>query len=277
MAAEDQDNDAPVSPPHKRRAIQRPRSPLRETPAAGAEDRDGSPGGNGGSPIPSPVEHPVRPWGDTVRPAGLIIGDSLVRHARFAADADNWRVTVWVPPADIGEHWAGCLSSGALIEVVRTWANTKEVYPAAVALWLGGNDVYPPDGRRRTMSKELWSSVTAQVAEVAAIAPVTLVGPTPRPSRDRLADDYERDRWENTAAFGLERQMVRWARKRNGNVSVACVGRCLTKRRNHGGESRYFLTDDVATEYFQPDGIHLTAAGYRRIATRLPPWMVPRP
>ena len=210
-----------------------------------------------------------------MRPGGLIIGDSVVRHAGFAADAGNWRVTVWVPPANIGKHWAGCLSSGALIDVVRTWANTK-VYPAAVALWLGGNDVYPRNGPPRTMNHELWSSVTAQVGEVAAIAPVTLVGPTPRPARDGLAAECGTIKWESTAAFDPERKMVRWARERNHSVSVACVGRCLTERRRRGRESDYLITSAAAAEYFQSDGIHLTAAGYRKIASRLPPWMAPR-
>ena len=266
--------DTPVSPPRKRRATEGPEScPSREKLAAGAAVPVCSPRGTGGSPMPSPVDHPVRLLAHTVRPGALIIGDSLVRHAGFAADAGNWRVTVWVPPANIGQHWAGCLSSGALMDVVRTWASTKEMHPAAVALWLGGNDVYPRDGPRRTMSHELWSAVTAQVAEVAAVAPVTLVGPTPRPARDGLvAEERGVIQWEDTAAFDLERKMVRWTRKRNGGVSVACVGRCLTERYRRG----YQITSAAAAEFFQSDGIHLTAAGYRQIASRLPPWMTPR-
>ena len=268
--------DVPASPPRKRRAMEVPGSPSRENLTAGAAVRVCSPRGTGGSPIPSPVDHPVRPLGHTVRPGALIIGDSLVRHAGFAADADNWRVAVWVPPANIGKHWAGCLSSGALMDVVRTWASTTEVYPAAVALWLGGNDVYPRNGPPRTMSHELWSSVTAQVAEVAALAPVTLVGPIPRPARDGLVAERGMIKWEETAAFDLERKMVRWSREQNRSVSVACVGRCLTERHRRGRESNYLITSAVAAEFYQSDGIHLTAAGYRKVAARLPPWMTPR-
>ncbi|KAF0292000.1 Fibulin-2 [Amphibalanus amphitrite] len=126
------------------------------------------------------------------------------------------------------------------------------------------------------MSQELWSAVTAQVSEVATIAPVILVGPTPRPSRDGLTAECGAAKWETTAAFDLERKMVRWTRELNGNVSVTCVGRCLTERRRRGRESEYLLTAAAAANYFQSDGIHLTAAGYRKIAARLPPWMAPR-
>ncbi|KAF0312169.1 hypothetical protein FJT64_017072 [Amphibalanus amphitrite] len=57
------------------------------------------------------------------------------------------------------------------------------------------------------MSQELWSAVTAQVSEVATIAPVILVGPTPRPSRDGLTAECGAAKWETTAAFDLERKM----------------------------------------------------------------------
>ena len=83
-------------------------------------------------------------------------------------------------------------------------------------------------------------------------------------------------KWEATAPFDLQRKMVRWTRERNRSVSVACVGRCLTERHRHGRKSGYLITSAAAAEFFMPDGIHLTAAGYRKVAAWLPKWMTLR-
>lgn len=287
--------EEPVTPPPKRFAreapphsvdgpqrVEMPNPLSREIRRGSGPDVSGrlSPAeGSGGTPRPMPAGGPTRTLGlSPPRRSGLIIGDSLVRHAQFATEAHGWQVDTWVPCAEIGKNWRGCTDTGALLSVVRAWADTSDPCPSGVALWMGGNDVYPRRAPPGPMGADLWSAVTTTVAAIAAIVPVFWVGPTPRPSRDRPTDDREPTggvSWEETEAFRLERDMVRWAREqRTTRVTVVSVGRCVTERTRHSkNKSTYSLTDSAASKFFMTDGVHLSAAGYARISHRLPHWM----
>lgn len=238
--------------------------------------------------------------------AGLVIGDSLVRRACFRPHVADFEVSKWVPPGHVGKTWAGCVRTDALMRAVREWASTTEhrgLKPTEVAIWMGGNDVYPRWADPGPMRGELWECVQGLVSDIAQnIAPVVWVGPTPRPIRDApqlwaereeeeepadVVDSERRSlvreergevRWEGTAAFEcLDRPVVRWLGSLTGElvpVTHLSVGRCVLERRRGGRNSHRttaYTLSRAALANFDRDGVHLSAAGYRNIVAK-PGW-----
>ena len=51
------------------------------------------------------------------------------------------------------------------------------------------------------------------------------------------------------------------------SVKYVTLGRCLTKK----ATGRYAITEDVLTEWYRPDGVHLNREGYSKIADAMHP------
>ena len=189
--------------------------------------------------------------------AVLVVGDSMVRRARFSAPPPYY-LTV---RARGGLSWTRDLSWAR--RQVLAWAAASRAegrHLGPVLVWVGGNDVYPgPDGRRGepvvARLGALLEDLTKEVPEV------ILVGPTPRPKHDEGLP------WNRTPAFLLERDLLT-LRNRNG-VQVICVGRRVCRWRN--GKNRGYHVH--ASVYFDQDLVHLSGPGYERMSERLPSWL----
>ena len=237
---------------------------------------------------------PPRPEGSGMRPlpradlgllgprlAGLIIGDSFVRRAAFRPQVGDWEIATWVPSSSVGKTWRGCLDSGALMRVAGAWAGEtrrRGREPAAVAIWLGGNDVYPLRALPGPLSGALWAAVRDAVATIGEeVAPVTMIGPTPRPSRDapRLRHAVEggavaEAKWESTAAFQyLDRPVHRWLGGEDRlRVRHLSVGKWVLERRRESRKVSAYMLSRAALANFDDDGVHLSPAGYEKLAGR---------
>ena len=260
------------------------------------------PAGAPGRPLPSPSAGPSR--GDR---AGLLIGDSIAGRAGFLRRVGDWEVAVWVPPARVGKTWAGCTRAGTLLWRALEWAasaRARGLRPTEVAVWLGGNDVYPRQSPPGPMSARLWTDIRQTLLEVSErVAPVVIIGPTPRPARDAPQLWAERHRrepeeeeeepapmaeaqrrplvgpgeviWEGTIAFQhLDRLVTRWLRERQRGDAprLRCVpvGKFVLERRREGKRSAYVISR-AALAHFSGDGVHLSADGYQRVVAK-PDW-----
>ena len=231
--------------------------------------------------------------------AGLLVGDSFARRAGFLPRVGEWEVTVWVPSAQVGKTWAGCVRSGALARKVEEWseaARRRGLQPAGVAVWLGGNDVYPLGAAPDRLDGAVWRQLKATVTSLARdVAPVTLLGPTPRPRRDapllwsRRGADGSPPRaalvgegeaqWEATAAFKhLDRPVARWLGEpfeRDMRIKHVSVGRCVLERRRQGRKVSAYVLSRAALLHYDDDGVHLSPAGYERVVSKAgwPAWL----
>lgn len=160
--------------------------------------------------------------------AVLVVGDSMVRRARFSAP----------PPYYLTVRARGGLSWTRDLSWVRrqilAWAATSRAegrHLGPVLVWVGGNDVYPgPDGCRK---EPVVAKVGALLEDLIKEVPeVILVGPTPRPKHD------EGQPWNRTPAFLLERDMLA-LRNPNQGVQVICVGRRVCRWRNGRNRGYY--------------------------------------
>ena len=235
-------------------------------------------------PLPRAVLRPPAP-----RRAGMVIGDSFVRRATFHPQVADWEVTTWVPTASIGKTWDGCLRSGALIQAAKGWAETtrqRGMEPAAVTIWLGGNDIYPLGAPPGPLSSALWTSVRKTTIAISEeVAPVIMVGPTPRPSRDapllRVGEDDStmETKWEATAAFRcLDRPVNRWLSDlKSDRLRHLSVGKCVLERQRETRKVSAYMLSRAALVNFDRDGIHLSPAGYRKVVAKAgwPGWLQP--
>ncbi|KAF0314276.1 hypothetical protein FJT64_015254 [Amphibalanus amphitrite] len=201
--------------------------------------------GSGGSPEAGPPGSAV-----------LLIGDSMLSRADFRCDPPR-RLSVCAVPGLTLSRW---LRSSAT--EVRAWVCGKgELTDLQVILWLGGNDVYPrgaafdPVTVVATLGRLKETIIDTRSLGCA----VTILGVTPRPARDggRV--------WESTPAFWLERALCELCRETDS--TFVALGRRLCRRE---GRKRRFKMDG---RFFSADGIHLSAAGYRRLMDYLPGWL----
>ena len=88
---------------------------------------------------------------------------------------------------------------------------------------------------------------------------VVVLGPLPRPRHDLGG------RWEGSPAFHLERRLRTVA---PAGVKIMNLGRQLTKSK----KKRNLVSTDVLP-YFRNDRLHLSLAGYQRLAPHLPAWL----
>ena len=206
-----------------------------------------------------------------------MVGDSMVHHGPFRAREASWTLCFWAVP---GGTWAemGWTLTARVEEWARSEAAAKRV-PAAVEIWLGGNDVYRRRSPPRDFSDELTDRVVQSVREVRRHHDVYLVGPTPRPRFDGT------DIWESTPAFRLERRLADVIRATEEDAGcqekrgqLVPVGRrlCARKRLQKKTQRDTATRGDeyrVDPRWFRDDGVHLTTAGYRQIAAKFPWWL----
>ena len=218
---------------------------------AGAGGADGV--STGLASVAGSVPPPTPPPGERGE-AVLVVGDSMVRRARFST-RPPFHLTV---AAQGGLTWRCGL--GWVRHQVLTWseasrAEGRRLGPAL--LWIGGNDVYPgPGGPGGAPDMH---GIVALLSELAGVVPdITLVAPTPRPAYD------DGKLWNETPAFRFERGL-----RNSCRTAVLSVGRRVCQWRN-GKRRGYYVR---ASAYFARDGIHLAGPGYERLSSRLPSWL----
>ena len=204
----------------------------------------------------------------------LLVGDSMVYHGRFRTRDPSWSLETW---AVSGGTWAEM--SWSLQARVSAWTRSAAAMghtPAAVVIWLGGNDAYPRNPPVwEGLSQNLEGRIERMVASLRTQYEVYIVGPTPRPRVDGQSV------WEDTQAWKLERHFAEMLREQ-GDVSpgrklgklVAMGRRLCTRQRGavmYQGKPQDVYRVDKGM--FRTDGVHLTEDGYRRVSDRLPWWL----
>ncbi|KAF0302935.1 hypothetical protein FJT64_025054 [Amphibalanus amphitrite] len=104
-----------------------------------------------------------------------------------------------------------------------------------------------------------------------------MIGPTPKPSRDapglRRAEDggaVVEAKWEATAAFRcLDRPVHRWLGGEDRlRVRHLSVGKWVLERRRESRKVSAYMLSRAALANFDDDGVHLSPAGYEKLAGR---------
>ena len=195
----------------------------------------------------------------------LLVGDSVARRAslgsRFAGDQVLNR-------ARGGETWSSLMQH--LDTTVVSWqtvAAAEQLLPGTLIIWLTGNEAYSRLSWLSNFDRELLDTVgrtaTAVIFKSRRLAEEVLVlGPLPR-----LAGEIAEASWESTAAFHLERTLLKLEVK----FQFITLGRALTRKM---GRNRHGLRG--CETWFHTDGVHLSAAGYMKLAdaAALPVWLV---
>ena len=212
---------------------------------------------------------PVRP-----RESGLLhllLGDSIARRSGLMA-------------ADAGDEVLCRARGGATWSIVLDWlrrdvdawklaASESDRMLGHVALWLSGNDVYsgPPghfsalpttDPSRLAVIVGVAREVIRQLQDQVDNVQIYLLGPLPRPSCDMLGNT-----WESTAAYHLERSLLK--SHLGDGVILIKLGRALTKKITH---KRSGLCKGCL-QWFRGDEVHLSPAGYQKLAPKMPGWL----
>ena len=208
----------------------------------------------------------ARPWlRRQLPPLHLLLGDSVARDAgvrsRFNKDA-------FLQRAYGGATWTSL--SCDVSEIIREWsqeATSRGRRLGSAVLWLTGNDVYQRRSGMASFPEDRLAEIAGQAGEVCrALAKsadkIFVLGPLPR-----LSGEVTGTRWEQTAAFHLERRLHHQLPK---GVYFVRWGRQLMKK-NLG---RYSCVPGCQ-RWYQEDGTHLTGAGYSKLAdsAELPIWL----
>ena len=187
----------------------------------------------------------------------LVLGDSIARDWRLAVDAPDTLVN----KATGGNSFRRLAATA--VEKISEWrqhCGGTSQRRGTIIIWCGGNDVYGGRGLRK--EDVTW------VLEACGDDSVLLLGPTPR-AKGKHADK-DGINWRSTNAYYAE-AVIAAAVADAGKPSVEMLrhmGRklCVGSRQTFGGREGVFAAD----------GIHLSAAGYRRLAGRLTatvPWL----
>ena len=136
-----------------------------------------------------------------------------------------------------------------------------------VVVWLSGNDVYNRQSLLPSFSPESLESVAVHANNVSRklleeANSVVVLGPLPR-----LSGEMFGARWEQTAAFHLERRLRHGLPKQ---VRFIPLGRQLTRKEHN----RHAITPGCLP-WYQPDRTHLSPAGYEKLQDSLefPIWI----
>ena len=210
-------------------------------------------------------------WGFTYRARDrrpklhLLLGDSIARRAMISSRLPNDGI---YSRARGGETWDGVKSH--LTADINAWeiaAAAEGLSKGLIIVWLTGNDAYSPlsyladwnDDRKLALKAKI-GPITRSLERHTPYG-VLVLGPLPR-----MAGEVAGDRWEETAAYKLERTTMKSNLGRR--TRVVPLGRALTtkmSKKNHGmlGVEKYFCED----------GVHLSRAGYGRLQDSVPVWL----
>lgn len=212
---------------------------------------------------------PERPSGPPVVVCGgrlhLILGDSIAKRAAFSACSPEDRI---LNRARGGATWSSLL--GEVNQAIVSWrtaaAATGRTTGTAI-IWLTGNDVYSKlSGLPRYSDvtlKEIARQACLVLQRLRSHGEVVILGPLPR-----LAGELRGCTWNSTAAYRLERTLIRGG---PGDLAaVVPLGRYLTRKM---GRRRSGMKG--CEPWFRDDGVHLTEEGYARLAGAgaFPKWL----
>lgn len=206
------------------------------------------------------------PWFRRQQPRlHLLLGDSIARdcglETRLTGDA-------FLRRAHGGATWRSL--SRNLQSVLEEWdrvAADQGRRLGAAVIWSTGNDVYSKLTGLGNISEEVLAEVSSIANDVVTrllevAEDVLVLGPLPRLSGEAMGT-----RWEQTAAFHLERRLHHQLPK---DVRLIRLGRQLTRK----ASGRYCCIKKCDV-WYQKDGVHMSAAGYRKLAdaAELPIWL----
>ena len=197
----------------------------------------------------------------------LIMGDSVARRASFRANVlgdrllnlatggATWRTLSQRLRSDLDEWSAAAAASGR----ARGY----------ILIWLSGNDAYSRVSGLANKDLEHMQAVQNNVRNVLRgireggfTEEVVILGPIPRPAADLIGGT-----WESTGAYHLERALLKL--QQGDNFKLVKLGRALTikisKKRSGIGHK--------CLPWYAPDRVHLSAAGYKKLAPHLPAWL----
>ena len=213
--------------------------------------------GSGDQPQPTPVDQSARP-----PPAmHLLLGCSVARDARLRVEAPGIILNL----ARRGNTWQKVAAH--LDEDLDAWrraAASIRMRCGWVVIWLSGNEAYDRHTGANLLAdvsgRELEDTIRGVATRVREVSKLVLLGPLPRFYVDRLWI------WEATAAYLLDRKVCEAALP----GEFVSLGKSLTKKL--GG--KHTLVDDCEG-WFQPDRIHLSGAGYRKVSQvrKFPQWL----
>ncbi|KAF0305483.1 hypothetical protein FJT64_022861 [Amphibalanus amphitrite] len=159
---------------------------------------------------------PERPSGPLVADCGrlhLILGDSVAKRAEFSAGSGEDRILNRAPG---GATWASLLSE--VDQAVTSWQTAAAAIDKAtgmIVVWLTGNDIYSKlSGLPRYSDaslKEIARQACLVLQRLRVVGEVIVLGPLPR-----LAGELRGCTWNSTAAYRLERTLLRGASGRIG-------------------------------------------------------------
>ena len=201
----------------------------------------------------------------------LMVGCSVARGSRMEVAGDD----LLIDKSRGGETWARLRD--ALPGHLAEWRRAASAFGlplGTVIFWLSGNDAYDKrDGHNRIHAmddeevRRLEQCVTDTVSLAGASASsVVILGPLPRIAFDLTLP------WEHTAAYKMDRKTKEATAD---SAEFISIGQSLTRK--VGRRSRHLITEECRT-WFAGDGIHLSPAGYRKVAAvqRFPRWIVLR-
>ena len=224
---------------------------------------------------------------DTMEPTGpgrlhLLLGDSVARDSglKVADVADDI-----LRRARGGATWSSTLRR--LPEDLAAWKSATSAFGLNLGLavvWLSGNDIYSrltglPQKDRDHLAeiKGVARRVVRDLSQVGHVAEGGVLqegghvtggggssdsGPLPR-----LAGELSGATWGSSAAFHLERALLKT--DFGESVKVVPMGRALTKKISH---KRSGICPGNAV-WYRRDGVHLSKAGYAKVASKLPDWL----
>ena len=195
----------------------------------------------------------------------LLVGCSIAKGSKMDAEGDD----LVVNRARSGETWSKLADLQS--DDIRTWQRAASCFgleKGSVIIWISGNDAYDKhsganlfldmDPIEEQRLEATIRDVLAAYREVAA--GVVVLGPLPRFAHDRFLP------WEHTAAYKLDRKVKEATTKEEFHS----LGKALTMKLKR----RHVVRDECA-DWFSVDGVHLTPAGYRKVAAAdsFPKWL----
>ena len=195
----------------------------------------------------------------------LLLGDSIARDSGMISRLRN---DVIFSRARGGATWSSLGRS--LPDLLREWSAEAEELGrtrGAVLVWITGNDVYNRYTGLSSYSENILMDVSDHAGSVIhtlmlQATEVIVLGPLPR-----LSGEVMGTRWEQTAAFHLERRLFHQLPR---GTRFVPLGRQLTRK--SGG--RYACVAGCQG-WYSGDGVHLSPAGYAKLAdaAELPVWL----